>query len=186
MTPSDWDAWLRSWLKRHPLKAPRPAPDRLFTEQVMARIRAEQAPARPQRHRAGRPVPVLLRWVPRPRLAFALGGVLAAALALVVWLQRPAERILTQIERDSRILLEAGELWTWPEASLEEEWQEYDRIVLAQAVEQTGTISEEQEVLKLWEELEGLEEFPPLEEPESAEGLSEELLWLDEMELAVS
>ena len=173
MKPNDWDAWLRTWLKKHPLKMPISSPEGRFTQEVLARIRAEQTPA-----------PVILRWIPKPRLTFALGGALAAVLVLALWIQRPARPLLRQIERDSQLLLESGELWTWAEAGLEEEWQEYDRFVLAQATEK-ATVSEDQEILQPWEELEALDEPPSVEEPESVEDLSNELRWIDEMELTV-
>ena len=156
MTRKDWDAWLTNWLGKHPPRMPASAPDPRFTEEVMSRIRAEQAPAS-----------VLLRSIPRPRLSFALGGALAAVLAVALWIQRPA-LLLHEIERDSNFLLEAGEFWTWSPASPEEDWQEMDRIVLAQAVEKRGSTPEKQEIFQLWED----------------EDLSDELQWLDQMELA--
>ena len=174
MTAKDWDTWLKDWLKGHPLRMPAAQPDRRFTEEVMAKIRAEQSPA-----------PVILRWIPRPRFAFALGGTLAAVLALTLWIPWITGPLLRQIERDSEILFEAGELWAGPHSSPEEEWEEYDRIVLAQTVKERGATSEEQEPLQLWEELEKLQQPPSAEEAGSAEDLSDELEWLDQMELTL-
>lgn len=72
MKNSEWDAWLQGWLKRHPLRTPPAELNGRFRQEVMSRIRAEQAPIR------------TLRWVLEPRRSFALGGVLAAVLALAV------------------------------------------------------------------------------------------------------
>lgn len=172
MKPADWDAWLRKWLSRHPLKAP---PARLlerFSEEVLARIRPREAPAP-----VSRP-----RWTLQPRWGLAWSGALAAALALVVFGLRPTGGPLEIADQESQILLGVSVLEDWEEHSLEEELEESDRIVLAEAI---GP-KEEAQILKLWEELEEADEAPSPEELGSEEEILEALRWVDEEELAVS
>lgn len=101
MNPNEWQAWLTSWLRRHPIKEPPAAFQRTYREEVMARIRAEKAPA---------PVPVrpfILRFSPRP--AFALAGALACVLALALLTRPSLESRVQQIEEELQILAEVTE-----------------------------------------------------------------------------
>ncbi len=68
MRSEEWNAWLRSWLSRHPLRTPPAGFERQLRQDVLARIRGEQATVR------------TIRWTLQPRWSFALGGALAAAL----------------------------------------------------------------------------------------------------------
>ncbi len=91
MNPQEWDNWLRSFLKRHPLKDPPAELQRGYHRQVMDRILAP---------------PI---WVFRPRPVFGWAGALAAVAAVLVLMPTPA-RVARQINRDSQVLLETGEL----------------------------------------------------------------------------
>ncbi len=172
MKPADWDSWLRGWLSRHPLKNPPAHLLERFSEEVLARIRPREAPAplfRP-------------RWTLQPRWGLAWSGALAAALLLVVAGLRPTGIPPGIVGPESEILMEVSLLEELGERSLEEELEESDRIVLAEAI---GP-QEEAEILKLWEELEQTDEAPSPEELGSEEEILEELRWWDEEELAVS
>lgn len=137
MTENPWDQWLRNWLNRNPLREPPEELQRDYVRQVMERIRPDPAPARE---------PMWRRWM-QPRLApldnprlrptgLALAGALAAAAVAVAVYRGPG--IADPLERDSQILLEAGELalLNGDGTALEEALEEQDRIVLAEAVEQ--------------------------------------------------
>lgn len=70
-----------------------PMPARMqksYPQEVMARVRAEQL-RQPRKS---------WEWLPQPRFAFALGGALAALLAILVIPSTPC-RIVRQIDRDS-------------------------------------------------------------------------------------
>lgn len=96
MTENPWDQWLRNWLNRNPLREPPEELQRDYVRQVMERIRPDPAPARE---------PMWRLWM-QPRLALA-GALAAAAVAVAVY-RGPG--IADTLERDSQILLEAGEL----------------------------------------------------------------------------
>ena len=161
MNPQEWDNWLRSFLKRHPLKDPPAELQRGYHRQVMDRILAP---------------PI---WVFRPRPVFGWAGALAAVAAVLVLMPTPA-RVARQINRDSQVLLETGEPALLDSVELEQDLQEHDRIVLAEAVPQEP---EGEETLKIWEDLESLEEIPAVD---SGEDLEKELRQLDESELAIT
>ncbi len=120
MKTTSWDEWLRGWLRRHPAGEPPQELQREYRRQVMDRIRAENAP------RTVLP-PI---WVLRPRPAFAFAGALAAALTVLLVIRTPA-RVAHQVEQESQVLFEAGE------GDLEQELQDQDRIVLAEAEQET-------------------------------------------------
>lgn len=118
MNRLDWQEWLDHWLKKHPLREPPASLRRGYTDQVMARIRAE-SPANQ---------PMVFRFLePRPSLAW--GGALAAVLAIVVLVSSP-ERSLQELDRDSQWLLAADE-YSFVEEDLEQEIleQEADDLV---------------------------------------------------------
>lgn len=164
MNPQEWDHWLRSFLKRHPLKDPPAELQGDYHRQVMDRILA---------------APV---WVFRPRPVFRWASALAAVAAVMVLMPTPA-RVARQIDRDSQVLLETGELALLDSAELEQDLREYDRIVLAEAVPQEP---EGEEALEIWEDLESVEEIPISDETDSGEELEKELQQLDESELAIT
>ena len=76
MNTPDWDTWLRQWMVKHPLKEPPASGTQEYTQEVMRRIRAMEAPA------------PMFQWVPRPRsrpvLAWATVAVFALLIAIVV------------------------------------------------------------------------------------------------------
>lgn len=84
MNAQDWQQWLREWLARHPVKEPPSTVQQRYTEDVMRRIRALEEPA-----------PVF-RWVPRPRLTFALATAAVCALALLVVVPRHRTEVAQQ------------------------------------------------------------------------------------------
>ncbi len=103
MTPRDWETWLERWFKRHP--AP-PMPMRMkkdYAQEVLSRIRAEQEqPAWP--------------WRLQPRLVLALGGALAAVLALTILPREPSVLDLErQLREEDRIILAEAESNTMPD-----------------------------------------------------------------------
>lgn len=153
MNPQEWDWWLRRFLKRHPLKDPPGDLEGNYHRQVMDRILAP---------------PV---WVFSPKPVFGWAGALAAVTAALVLIPTPA-RIARQIDRDSGVLLEVGELALLDSADLEQDLREHDRIVLAKAAPEEPT---EEEALEIWSDLEALEEIPPDLEPVSEVDLEEEL-----------
>jgi hypothetical protein len=164
MNPQEWDNWLRNFLKRHPLKDPPQEMQRDYHRQVMDRILAP---------------PV---WVFKPRPVFGWSGALAAVTAVLVLMPTPA-RVARQIDRDSRVLLETEELALLDSAELEQDLQEHDRIVLAEAVpEEPDT----EEALEIWDDLESLEEIHSGDEPDAEEDLEKELRQMDESELAIT
>lgn len=179
MKNSEWDAWLQGWLQRNPLRSPPEELTGRFRQEVMSRIRAKQAPVH------------TLRWMLEPRWSFALGGALAAVLALVV-LGRPhtpAPAFSTQeIEQEARVLLEAGEVTYLADLDLEGELRDADRLVLAEAVapkpdSSWSEFENDMEVLDLLEE-----EGPPAAKTDRVtdEELLEELKRIDDAEMALS
>lgn len=167
MNIQEWERWLRSFLKKHPLKDPPEEMRRDYHRQVMDRILAP---------------PV---WVVKPTFkpwtVFRWAGVLAAVTAALALMPTPG-RVARQIDRDSQILLETGELALLDGPDLEQDLQEHDRIVLAEAVPP----QEAEEALEIWDTLEALEEVPPDPEPASESDLEQELRQLDESELAIT
>ena len=160
MNPQEWEGWLRSFLKRHPLKDPPQQLQRDYHRQVMDRILAP---------------PV---WVFKPGPVFGWAGALAAVTAVLVLMPTPA-RLARQIDRDSQVFLATDELALLDSADLEQDLQEHDRIVLAEAP--AG-----EEALEIWKDLESLEEIPAGDEPATEEDLEGELRQLDESELAIT
>lgn len=168
---ADFLAWLTAWLRRHPLQAPPQAMQEAYTTQVMARVKEAM------------PVPVV-RWIPRPRLAFSLGTALACGLVMVIWLNRQPDRIASRVERSVQVLAELGELNGSIANDLEHEAILMDRLMLAQAqdaVEDEAWIDETMELLN------GMDE-PAVEasDGESLEELLRELELLDESEITSS
>ena len=154
MKTNSWDEWLRGWVRRHPVGEPPQELQREYSRQVMARIRAENAPKT-----VLQPI-----WVLRPRPVFVFAGALAAALAVLLVIRAPA-----RVDHQEAALLNY-------DGDLEQELQEQDRIVLAEAVEPSKTTSAEQETLELWEETEN----------SSDDDLVNDLRQADESELAFS
>ncbi len=109
---------LNSWIQRHPVKEP-PAHLRAgYTDEVMRRLRALEAP---------RPV---LGWLPLPRVSWALGTALACLLAgLFLWPSAPS-RTIQRLEEGMDLLVEVGEGLDLAEADLEEELQALDELEL--------------------------------------------------------
>ena len=93
MNRTEWDGWMRRWLIHHPLKEPPAELQKDFRKQVMARIQNEKQPF------------IVFRWLPRHQLSFALGGVMAAALAVAV-VARPNSLRLAQESEEETL-----ELW---------------------------------------------------------------------------
>lgn len=162
MNPQEWDRWLRGLLERHPLKEPPEEMRRDYHRQVMDRILAP---------------PV---WVFKPGLVFRWGGALAAVAAVLVLLPTPA-RLARVADRESAVLIEAGEMAFLDSPELEQDLREHDRIVLAEAAPGDG-----EEALEIWDDLESLEEIPAGAEPDSGEELEKELRQLDASGLAFS
>ena len=167
-TQSNWNDWLREWLQRHPIQDPPAHLQHNYVQEVLAKIQASENPSR------------AVAWRPRLQLGwrFALGGTLAAALAVTIALVRPPRYPAQQIEQDAQILLEVGGVTFYNDADLEEEAQVQDRIVLAEA--------EEEETLRLREELEEAGANPAEGEASSDEEWLRELQSLDEEEIALS
>lgn len=92
MTMTDFLAWLRGWLGRHPLRTP---PDSAsYAAEVMARVRAasSRAPA--------------FSWLVQPRWVLAVGTV-AAVCAVVAVIGRPPQRMAESVgELDDEAWLE--------------------------------------------------------------------------------
>ena len=165
--------WLKTWLARHPLKAPSDADRARFTAQVMARVRAET--------RTGR-APVA--WTERllglwPRLAVSL----AAAAALLVGLSvlhstESGPRLADRIIQDSELLTEVDEpvngwLASDDTESLADELERTDAMVLAEAPQDDDSwVADTLQLLdRLNEEL-----------PDDAAGESNEDEWLKELQ----
>jgi len=101
---TDFLAWLKGWLGRHPLKTP-PPESASYTAEVMARVRALSKPA------------PAFRWLAQPRWVLAVGTV-AAAWALLVTVGRSPQRLAESVgelddeqwlEETLALLHEAGE-----------------------------------------------------------------------------
>lgn len=170
MNDPQWQQWLRSWLGRHPLPDPPAEAGNDYVRQVMERIRP--APAAE---------PLWRRWA-LPRPAFALAGTFAAALIVLAVYRNP---VLTQsrLERESQLLLEAGELPPINGAPLEQTLREQDRIQLAEAVEEQKWWSDFVQDSEL---LEQLEETTTDDSKVTDEELLKEIRISDEQEVAVS
>lgn len=70
----DLAAWLKTWVARHPLKAPSDETRARFTAEVMARVRALQSPA---------PAPMPVRtWLTWPRLSLAVATAAAGLFVI--------------------------------------------------------------------------------------------------------
>ncbi len=128
MNRPDWQVWLNRWLKRHPLREP-PAHTRgEYVDQVMARIRGESTQDQP----------AVFRFLePRPSLAW--GGALAAGLAVVLLVSAP-QRNLRRLDRDSQLLLAAGD-FSFLEEDLEQELQEQETEDLVEEIEALDAVS---------------------------------------------
>lgn len=166
MNPKEWDNWLRSFLKKHPLKDPPQELQRAYHRQVMDQILA--------------PPVWVVRPILKPWTVFGWAGALAAVAAVLVLMPTPA-RVARQIDRDSQVFLETEELALLDSADLEQDLQEHDRIVLAEAVP-----GNDEEALEIWDDLESLGEIPAGDEPAAEEDLEKELRHLDELELAIT
>ncbi|MBI2870252.1 MAG: hypothetical protein HYY14_00925 [Candidatus Omnitrophica bacterium] len=163
-------ARLKRWLKKHPLLGPSQEQGAAFTEDVMRRIRAEQAPS-PQT------VPIFA-----PRLAWGMGLAAACLLAVIILKPGPTDPLkLTQAIEEEWNILEAVEQEVDLDGGfLEDELEQWDSLVLAEAVED---VSDEEEVERLLDLLSEMGEEPALEEGGSElEDLLEEFRLLDEAE----
>lgn len=177
MSGGDWQERLQGWLKQHPLKTPPEGFERRFRGDVMARIRAEQAPV-------WRP-----RWSLEPRWALAMGGALAAALAVAV-VGRSPTLPAPEIEQEAALLFEAGEVDPLSDLDLEGELREADRLVLAEAALSgaSGSWADFENDLELLQALEEEPEAPGAGGTDRVTGeeLLEELRRVDEAEMAYS
>ena len=178
----DLTAWLKTWLARHPLKAPSDADSSRFTAQVMARVRAEASSL--ARVRA-RPEPA--SWAERlyrpwSRLTVSLAAA-AVALAVVSALHpaRGSSRLTSRLAQESEVLAELDEPVNGVAVPddvehLAEELEQADAIVLAEAPQSDD--SWVADTLQLLDQLD--EELP--DEPASGDATSNEHEWLDELQ----
>lgn len=171
----DFADWLKTWLARHPLKAPSDADRSRFTAQVMARVRARPTPASW----------AVRLWSPWPRLAVSLA---AAAVALVVVnALHPAgsnTRLAAQLAQESELLAELDEPvngWAAPDdvEHLAEELEQADAIVLAEAPQSDD--SWVADTLQLLDQLD--EELPDDDSAAGDSNTGNEEEWLDELQM---
>lgn len=175
MTTADFLSWLKDWFSRHPLKAPAESLQASYREEVMARIRTAQAPA------------PAFQWLPRPRLAFALGTAVACLLALVVLTPHPSTQLTQEVEQAWQLLSELGEdTLTLDLSDLDEEVKTLDQLMLAEAQPAMDDEPWIAQTLELLEGLEADESIPPSLDDTSDEDWLDEFRWLDEAELASS
>lgn len=172
MKTSQWHGWITDWLKRHPVKGPPAELQRELTQGVMAKIRAQSAPA-----------PATIS-----RPAFALAGIAVALLLTAIWFGRPvrpsSQQLAQEAQQDWQILFVLGEMALLDsDEEIQEALQAEDEILLAEAVRSSGPAAQADEVLRLIEELEALEAVTSDEMPGSEEEWLEELKRLDEEEL---
>ena len=183
MKNNEWDAWLQGWLKRHPLRTPPAELKGRFRQEVMSRIRAQQAPAART-----------LRWTLQPRWGLAWSGALAAALvaAILILPARLANHAsapaMQEVEQEAQLLLEVGEVTYLADLDLEGELRDADRLVLTEAVTANSAPSwsefeNDVEVIDLLEE-----EGPPAGKADRVtdEELLEELKRIDDAEMALT
>ena len=130
----DFARWLKTWLARHPLKAPADADGSRFTAQVMARVRAERA----SHQAAGAVWPAwLLGLWPRAAVSLAATAAVLAGVAVLRPLE-PGRRLADRIAQESELLAELdGPVNGWGASddvdSLAQDLEREDAIVLAEA-----------------------------------------------------
>lgn len=169
----DFASWFDRWLNRHPLRSPDGADHARYTAQVMARIKAQEQPARS-------PSPSWLAWP-----GFALATVAAMGLLVFTATQRTSEQIATDVLSDLQVLAEVDEPMT--DDTLEgvaEELGTMDVLVLAEADQSDDAWVEE--TLELLKQLD--EEVPDTssDTPTDDEEWLNELDAIDEYELSSS
>lgn len=108
----DLATWLKSWLRRHPLKEPEAEPRSRYTAEVMARVRPH----------TNAPVGVgIRRWLPWPGRAVLAFASVAAGIAVAVAVSQ-AVRLPGLVPRPSAAVLAespADEDQAWLEETLE-------------------------------------------------------------------
>ena len=168
---TDVMAWFTQWLTRHPLKTPPGSMQEAYTREVMTRV-TDATPA-----------PVV-RWVPRPRLAFAVGTALACGLAVMAWFPREPVRVAERVEGSVQVLAELGELNGPLAGGLEDEAILVDRLVLAKTQDAVADEAWIDDTIGLLNEVD--ETAVEASNGESLEELLRELESLDESEIASS
>lgn len=126
----NFEAWLRSWLSRHPLKEPPAAQSKAYTAAVMSRVKSELAQEEPQKT-AG-----LSLWV-WPRIPLALAAACAGIVVAVGVSQYRSTQLAKSLLRESQQLAElAGPETEIIEAddvkTMASEWEAIDRLRLAE------------------------------------------------------
>lgn len=169
--------WLKSWLARHPLKAPSDADSSRFTAEVMAQVRAD---AQPRRAHAAWTVRLLGLW---PQAAMSLAAAAAVLVGLTVL--RPSgfgQQRAAQLAQESELLEAVGEpVNGWAIAddadSLADDLEHEDTLMLAEAPP-----SDDSWVADTLQLLDQLDEDLP-DEPAAGNSNSNEDDWLDELQM---
>jgi len=169
-------SWLTGWISKNPLRNPPQTSKASYTDEVMRKIQAQDAPA-----------PLVVRWIPAPRLAWSTGMV---AASLVVWFMigTPfAPGISPEgIQQELAVLIELDEPVDLPISELRLQIAEVDNWVFAEA----EIMSQQEDEIWIEESLELFNEFEEDSlgdtDDESLDDLLEELWLLDESELASS
>ena len=161
MSGRSFDAWLKDWLARHPLRQPPASLERGYATEGMRRVRAAPEPA------------FAWRW---PRLAAACAAV--AVLAAVVILRPSGQRLAEQVERDAAVLASVAPAADPSSDSLEDEIETVDHLTLAGADladEDAAWIDETQQLLQELDDDAGAADPADLD--------LEDLQWIDDAEL---
>ncbi len=172
----DLTDWLKTWLARHPLKAPSDDDRARFTAQVMARVRA----LRPVRSPAAWTERLLDLW-PRMAVSLAAAAVVLVGLALLHHAES-GQRLADRLAQESELLAELDEPMNGlavPDdvEHLAETLEQADAIVLAEAPQSDD--SWVAETLQLLDQLD--EELP--DEPAAGDATSNENEWRDELQM---
>jgi len=186
----DFVTWLRTWLARHPLKAPEETDHTRFTQDVMARITAS-APT-PSASMSLSRIRLMLGW---PRLALIAATAAVGVLIFIGTAHRTQVQLAGAIDRDAQVMTAFDELVptapagnrTTPE-DVARELQMTDLLVLAES-----TPSDDQWLDQTLQVLQQLDEDVPADvtgtggsASESPENWLNELQQIDETELAAN